>query len=106
EHGAWTPITSRAIDPRINAVLVDRAQRVWVATAAGVSTIESPGFAGARSGAQRRGESIESPGFAGARSGAQRRGESIDGDRITQLTVRDGLPARSALALAELPAAP
>src|SRR5262249_14126478 len=39
--------------------------------------IESPGSAGARSDAQRRGDSIESPGSAGARSDAQRRGDSI-----------------------------
>jgi molecular chaperone DnaK len=40
--------------------------------------IESPGFAGARSDAERRGVSVESPGFAGARSDAERRGVSIE----------------------------
>ena len=64
DHGAWQRITDRAIDPRINALLVDRHRRVWVATAAGVSM--------------------------------------IDQDRITRLTIRDGLPARSVLALTEL----
>jgi len=64
DRGAWRRITDRAIDPRINALLVDRQQRLWVATAAGIST--------------------------------------IDGDRITQLTIRDGLPSRSVLALTEL----
>ena len=64
DHGAWQRIADRAIDPRINALLVDRRQRLWVATAAGLSM--------------------------------------IDRDRITQLTLRDGLPSRSVLALAEL----
>jgi hypothetical protein len=47
-------------------------------------TIESPGFAGARSDAERRGGMIESPGFAGARSDAERRGEMIDGQTLAQ----------------------
>jgi len=54
--------------------------------------IESPGFAGARSDAERRGGSIESPGFAGARSDAERRGVWID----------DEVPAQTSL-LRELP---
>lgn len=64
DHGAWQRITDRAIDPRINALLVDHTQRVWVATSAGLSM--------------------------------------IDHERITQLTIRDGLPSRSVLALTEL----
>jgi ligand-binding sensor domain-containing protein len=64
DHGAWRRITDRAIDPRINALLVDHAQRLWVATSAGLSM--------------------------------------IDRDRTTQLTIRDGLPSRSVLALTEL----
>jgi Ca-activated chloride channel family protein len=42
------------------------------------ASVESPGFAGARSDAERRGGSVESPGFAGARSDAERRGESVE----------------------------
>src|SRR5262245_59181614 len=43
-----------------------------------VVTIESPGSAGARSDAERRGVTIESPGSAGARSDAERRGVTIE----------------------------
>ena len=39
DHGGWTRITDRAIDPRINALLVDRRQRLWVATSAGIGRL-------------------------------------------------------------------
>jgi ligand-binding sensor domain-containing protein len=41
ERGAWTPVTDRTIDHRINALHVDaKTHRVWVATAAGLSIID------------------------------------------------------------------
>lgn len=64
EHARWRRVTDRAIDPRVNALLVDTHGRLWIGTAAGLSMIE--------------------------------------GDHISQLTRRDGLPGRSVLALAEL----
>ncbi|MDX2086940.1 MAG: two-component regulator propeller domain-containing protein [Kofleriaceae bacterium] len=68
ERGAWRTLGSRNIDPRVNAVLVEKranmASRIWVGTATGISL--------------------------------------IDGDNVTQLTKRDGLPARGVLSLAQL----
>lgn len=64
EAGRWRRITHRNLDHRVNALVVDRRARVWVATATGVSI--------------------------------------IDGAQITQLTRRDGLPARGVLSLTEL----
>ena len=40
EAGAWRRVTDRAIDPRINALLVDAKGRLWIATAAGLSVID------------------------------------------------------------------
>lgn len=68
ERGTWRTIASPRIDPRVNALLVERRanqrSRVWVATATGLSI--------------------------------------IDGDNVSQLTKRDGLPARGVLSLAQL----
>ena len=68
ERGTWTRIEDRALDHRINALLVEpragKPSRLWVATAAGLSV--------------------------------------IDGGTISQLTKREGLPARSVLALGRL----
>ncbi len=62
------------------------------------AAIESSGSAGARSDAQRRGDTIESSGSAGARSDAQRRGDTIDvaidgtlaGARIDHRAIAEG----------------
>ncbi len=56
------------------------ASRQMPAEAPQVMRIESDGFAGARSDAERRGGKIESDGFAGARSDAERRGGKIESD--------------------------
>jgi ligand-binding sensor domain-containing protein len=68
ERGAWRTITSTNVDPRVNALLVEKRannpSRVWVGTATGISL--------------------------------------IDGDTVTQMTKRDGLPARGVLSLAQL----
>src|SRR5262249_29349288 len=61
--------------------------RPGAAPAAALAKIESPGSAGARSDAQRRGDSIESPGSAGARSDAQRRGDSIEAPAFETLVL-------------------
>ena len=67
DHGTWRAITNPDLDHRINALLVEprpgRA-RLWVATAAGLMT--------------------------------------LDGDDVSRLTRRDGLPGRSVMALARL----
>ena len=67
DHGAWRAITSPDLDHRINALLVEPrpgGARLWVATAAGLMT--------------------------------------VDGDVVSRLTRRDGLPGRSVMALARL----
>ena len=68
ERGRWKRIASRAIDHRVNAILIDRSRRVWIATATGVSIVEG----------------------------------APDAPAVTQLTKRDGLPARGVLSLAQL----
>jgi hypothetical protein len=64
-----------AMAPRVRITKLDR------------KPLESPGSAGARSDAERRGVSNESPGSAGARSDAERRGVSNDGV-LTRVDVR------------------